>query len=176
MQAWSHAPLHKFSEKRTFMVTSGTLHKEHIFKSNAELDFLQNNLLSLAKKYDWHLEAWAIFSNHYHFLAQSPENPQSLRKFITHFHASTAKFINLQHGTPGRKVWFQYWDSKITYPASYLVRLHYVMNNPVKHKLVNCPTLYPWCSTSWFLENSTTGQQKTVFSTKLDKVHIIDDF
>ncbi|MGZ3632738.1 MAG: hypothetical protein ACXWM7_00200 [Parachlamydiaceae bacterium] len=36
------------------------------------MDYLHSLLLELARKYGWNLEAWAIFSNHYHFIAQSP--------------------------------------------------------------------------------------------------------
>ncbi len=37
---WPHAPPHRLSENGTYMVTSGTLHKEHYFRDRARLDLL----------------------------------------------------------------------------------------------------------------------------------------
>src|SRR5262245_39461452 len=136
MKSWPHAPFHSFCEKGTYMVTASTLNRELYFKQEGELDILQDLLLNFAEHYQWRLEAWAVFPNHYHFIARSPDNPSNLRKFITHLHAASAKKLNALHNTPGRKVWFQYWDSKITFHHSYLPRIKYVMTNPVRHKIV----------------------------------------
>ena len=91
-------------------------------------------------------------------------------------HMITAKEFNLQDGQPGRKVWFQYWDSKITFQKSYLARMNYVMNNPVKHGLVAQAKNYPWCSAAWFEINVPSSFSKTVGNFKTDKLNIYDDF
>lgn len=176
MRSWPHAPIHILNEKGTYIVTGATYNKEHFFKEPTHLNDLQETLLELADKYQWHLEAWAIFSNHYHFIAQSPDHPITLRKFINHFHSSTSRRLNEEQQLPNRKVWYQFWDTKITYQRSYLARLNYVMQNPVKHQLVNCPTLYPWCSAAWFKRNVTTARWKTVMAVKTDSVNIHDEF
>jgi putative transposase len=90
------------------MVTGATLYKDHFFKTEQHLDLLETSLFDLATKYQWRLEAWAIFPNHYHFIAQSPYDPSTLRKLITHFHAHTARHLNSLENTPGRKIWYQY--------------------------------------------------------------------
>ena len=54
------------------MVTAGTYLKEPFFNGDEWLTLLERQLLALAKIYAWHLEAWAVFSNHYHFIAHSP--------------------------------------------------------------------------------------------------------
>lgn len=158
------------------MVTGATYHKEHFFKTESSLDFLQTLLFDLAKKYGWLLEAWAIFSNHYHFLAQSPIDPSNLRKFITHFHASSARYLNKQQDSEGRKVWHQYWDSQVTYQGSYIARLKYVMDNPVRHGLVANSHDYKWCSASWFNENASEAYVKTISRVQTDCVNIEDDY
>ena len=53
------------SGKGTFMVTGGTLDKEHFFQSAERLTYLESELLSKAKKTDWQIEAWAVFSSHF---------------------------------------------------------------------------------------------------------------
>jgi putative transposase len=176
MKTLIHAPMHLFNEKGTYMVTGATFNKELYFKKSEELDLLHDLLLELSEYYQWRVEAWAIFANHYHFIAQSPENPTTLKKFITHLHASSARQLNSWNGFPGRKIWYQYWDSRITYQASYLARLNYVMNNPVKHKIVERASQYKWCSASWFELHASKAYYQTVTSIKSDSITIMDDF
>jgi putative transposase len=170
------APCHMFNSKGTYMVTAGTSYKEHFFKKPEHLDFLQSSLFQLADFYCWRLEAWAIFSNHYHFVAQSPENPPTLQKLIRHFHNNTSRELNKIEGMAGRKIWYQYWDSQLTFTNSYFARLNYVMNNPVKHHLVEDAEFYPWCSESWFAKNTNASHKEVVMSFKTDTVQVVDNF
>src|SRR5262252_2160332 len=147
---WPHAPVHRLDSAGIYMVTAGTLNKEHLFADAGKLTSLQNSLLSLAKKYHWQLEAWAVFSNHYHFIGRSNPESVSLKKLLTHLHADSARDLNSEDGTAGREVWFNYWDTKLTYERSYLARLNYVHQNPVKHGLVPVANQYEWCSAGWF--------------------------
>jgi hypothetical protein len=45
---WPRAPLHRLSEQGTYMVTTGTYRKAHIFRDPVRLDLLETSLLSLA--------------------------------------------------------------------------------------------------------------------------------
>ena len=67
---WPHAPVHRFDSNGIYIVTAATLNKEHFFGTPAKLTFLERELFSLAKRYQWQLEAWAVFSNHYHFVGR----------------------------------------------------------------------------------------------------------
>ena len=107
MKDWPHAPVHRLGTNGAYMVTAGTYRKVHLFNSPARLDFLQDALFSLAEKHDWQLQAWAVFSNHYHFVALS-EAPTTLPQMIRALHAQTAIEANRADGTSGRQVWFQY--------------------------------------------------------------------
>lgn len=176
MTDWPHAPIHRVNVKGTYMVTGSTAYKQHFFKTPDRLEFLQNTLLKLTKQYNWTLQAWAIFSNHYHFIALSPENPQNLVALISQLHVTCARHVNSLDQTLNREVWWQYWDTRITFQPSYLARLNYVHKNPVRHKLVESANLYPWCSASWFEKNAPTSFCKTVYSLKTDAVKVIDDF
>jgi putative transposase len=63
----AHRPSHKVDVDGTYMVTCGTLHKEHLFLGRDRLALLHNALLLTASKHGWRFDAWAVFSNHYHF-------------------------------------------------------------------------------------------------------------
>ena len=69
---WPHAPLHQLSEAGTYSVTAGTYLKEHYFKDRQRVRVLHRGLLTVAQDSGWQLEAWAVFSNHYHFVGHSP--------------------------------------------------------------------------------------------------------
>lgn len=176
MQNWPHAPAHRTLVKGTYMVTSSTYQKALHFCTSERLQYLQDSLLKLAIDFGWELQAWAILANHYHFIGQSPDNPGNLAAFLSNLHVCTAKFINAQDNVPNRRVWWQYWDSRITYQYSYLARLNYVNQNPVKHGLVKVATEYPWCSASWFEKTMQPSFCKTVSSFKIDALNVIDDF
>ena len=96
------------------MVTAATYKKEPRFGSAKRLSYFCDQLLGLALAYCWKLEAWAVFPNHYHFIASSPLKAETLRGFLSHLHTKTAKEMNRLDGTPGRRVWFQYWESRLT--------------------------------------------------------------
>ena len=64
----------------------------------------------------------------------------------------------------------------MTFEKSYLARLNYVHQNPVKHGLVPVATQYRWCSASWFERTAAPAQVRTVYRFKTDKVRVLDDF
>ena len=156
---WPHSPLHRLGGKGTYIVTAGTLKKEHFFRDAELLDLLENQLLGKAKQYGWQLEAWAVFSNHYHFVGHALQDSATLKPFLTHLHADTAREVNLRDNEPERQVWFNYWETELTFEKSYFARLNYVHQNPVKHGLVPVANQYPWCSAAWFENGPTRSGQ-----------------
>ena len=158
------------------MVTAGTYGKRMLIKGHDRLDLLHNELLTVAHRYDWQLEAWAVFANHYHWVGRNKTDAENLPKFITHLHSNTARKLNLLDGAQGRKVWHNYWDTPLTYENSYFARLHYVHANAVHHGLVKVPNQYTWCSASWFEDAATAAQVNTIYGFPIDTVNIVDDF
>ncbi len=173
---WPRAPIHRLDTDGVFMITAATLHKNHFFNSSEKLSLLESNLLSLANQYQWQLEAWSIFSNHYHFIARSQPNALDLGDFIKHLHNNTARELNQLDESIGREVWYNFWDTKLTFQHSYLARLNYVHQNPVKHGLVPVANHYRWCSAAWFERVVSAATRKTIYGFKTDKLKIYDEF
>jgi putative transposase len=71
--SWPHAPVHRLSQCGTYFVTASTYNKQHLFRGGERLGVLERGLLRVMKDFGWQIEAWAVFSNHYHFVAHSPE-------------------------------------------------------------------------------------------------------
>ena len=88
----------------------------------------------------------------------------------------TAQELNRQDGTAGRKIWFQFWDSHITFERSYLARLHYIHYNPARHGVSGVAENYKWCPASWFARNATPAFLATVKEFKTDQLEVPDDF
>ena len=177
--SWPHAPLHQLSARGTYFLTAGTYGKAHYFRGANRLAVLHRGLLKVAFDFGWQLEAWAVFSNHYHFVAHSPQaddTAESLSKMLGLLHEKTAKWINRIDRAPGRKVWHNFWETQLTYEKSYLARLNYVHQNPVKHQLVLVANQYPWCSAGWFERTARPAQVKTIYGFKTDKLKIYDEY
>ena len=157
------------------MVAAATYKKAHHFREAGRLGYLTKALFAVTKQYGWKLQAWAVFSNHYHFVAESAQ-PGSLRRLVQYLHSISAKHINELDHAAGRDVWFQYWDTRLTYEKSYLARLNYVHTNAVRHGLVRDPAAYPWCSAGWFERSASRAFQQTVMRLTSDQVNVPDDF
>src|SRR6266704_2889543 len=94
---WPHAPTHQLSERGTYFVTAGTYLKAHNSRRKERLAVLHRGLLSVAHDFGWQFEAWAVFSNHYHFVAHSPateDDASSLSQMLGVLHTKTARWLN----------------------------------------------------------------------------------
>ena len=177
--AWPHAPEHRLGQAGTYFVTSATYQKQHHFRGRERLAVLHRGLLSVAHDFGWRLEAWGVFSNHYHFVGYSPDEApgaESLRTMLSLLHEKTAKWINRLDKASGRKVWHNFFETKLTFERSYLARLAYTHCNAVKHGLVPVAEQYPWCSASWFLRTGSSSQIKTLAAFGDVKLQVPDDF
>jgi len=176
MSDWHHSPVHRFVPGQAYMVTGATLYKRHYFTSAEQLQLLQDTLFAILKKGGWDLNAWAIFSNHYHFVAQAAINAAKLKLVIQQLHSIASRAVNRMDGAVGRQVLYQYWDTCLTFEKSYLARLNYVNNNPVHHGLVSVATQYPYCSATWFEQHVSAGFRRKVQSFRYDRLRVPDNF
>ena len=158
------------------MVTAGTYRKNHLFQSADRLEYLQQALLESAAGFGWEMQGWAVFSNHYHFIALAPRNAETLRDVIRRTHSLTARRVNAEDAELGRKVWHQYWDTCLTYDKSYWARMNYVHHNPVHHNLVLRPEDYRYCSARWLFQSEDASIRRKIESFNYDGVKVPDDF
>ncbi len=158
------------------MVTAGTYKKAHLLSDSNRLDFFMALLFSCAREYGWELHAWAILSNHYHFVASSPGNPANLKTMLSKLHTMSAREFNRQDQAEGRKVWYQYFDTHITFQPSYYARLKYVSQNPVHHGVALRAENYRWCSANWFERTADSAFRKTVQGFGTGRIKVLDLF
>jgi putative transposase len=173
---WPHAPVHRLCEHGIYIVTASTLNKQQLFDTPAKLDLVERMLLSLAKADHWQLEAWAVLINHYHFVARGAPDSVPMTDFLRELHSRSAIELNRMDGTERRSVWHNFRDTRLTNQYSYLARLNYVHQNPVKHSLVRVANQYRWCSAAWFERTASPAQVKTIYSFKTDRVNVPANF
>ena len=157
----------------------GTYLKLHHFRGRERLSVLHRGLLKVAEEFGWALEAWAVFSNHYHFVGHSSPGEggaTGLSRMLSSLHVKTAKWVNRLDKTPGRQVWHNFRETRLTYQRSHLPRLNYVHQNPVKHGLVPVANLYPWCSAAWFERTAMPAQVRTIYSFPTDRLNVPDEY
>jgi putative transposase len=157
------------------MVTAGVYHKEALLHTPERRDVVLAELCACALEFGWQLQAWAVMLNHYHFVAQTAQ-PSSLTRFLSKVHGNTARWLNREDQQPGRKVWFEFWDTQLTYESSWLARLKYVHTNPVHHGVTQVAEEYRWCSAAWFKNQAHTSLYATVDGFKTEHVSVRDDF
>jgi putative transposase len=158
------------------MITGATLRKEHFFHSGEKLFRLQNLLFETAESFHWKVEAWSLFSNHYHLISSAKNGARPLSRWIQRFHSISAEMVNLIDATRGRRIWYQYWDKSLTFETSYWPRLNYVTCNPVKHGLVECASDYPFCCARWIELHWSSALRRKLESFRYDRIREFDDF
>src|SRR5205807_9695486 len=95
------------------------------------------------------LVAWVILPNHYHAIIRVPQE-RSIAGLLNQLHGETAHQLNREDGTPGRQVWYSYWDRCLWTEGDFWSRINYIHRNPVKHGHVATPEEWPHSSWSRF--------------------------
>ena len=175
MSDWPHAPLHRFGDAGNYFITASTLHKQHLFRSPVALDALRESLFGAAQQHHCWLQAWSLFSNHYHLVIACNDG-ENVRNMLRTFHVDSAIDLNRRDGEKNRRVWFQFRDVHLTIQASWLARLRYTHENAVHHRLVRDAGNYPWCSASWFGDRAPRAFVETVWRMRIDRVNVYDDY
>jgi len=60
---------------------------------------------------------------------------KTIVEFVRKLHKDTARFINKIDKTPGRQIWYQYFDYCLRNKADFWKHFNYIIKNPFKHGL-----------------------------------------
>ncbi len=110
MHSWPHAPSKSVKEPGTYFVTAGTYLKAHRFRGDERLQLLQTVIFETCLEFEFELQAWAIFSNHYHLVGFSPGD-QGVKKLTEKIHGVSARELNRMDNEVGRRVWYNMRDT-----------------------------------------------------------------
>jgi len=173
---YKHNPPHLFLSNATYIITASTYKRKRFFHNDELKSLVLISILHYFSKYSWHIKAYVILTNHYHLLVHAPENNVSLSKSINNIHRYTAHKINQINKKSGMKIWWNYWDTCLTYEKSYYARLNYIHFNPVKHGYVDDPKKWKFSSYNEFCELDYPEAKKVEKEFPFDRVKVYDNF
>ena len=173
---YKHNPPHLFLPSATYMITSSTYRRKKFFHNDELKALLLTSILYSFTKFSWRIKAYVILANHYHILATAPDQRTMLPKIISNIHRYTAHACNKMHQTPGTKIWWNYWDTCISYEGSYFARLNYIHFNPIKHGHVSNPEEWKFSSHNEFHKSNCAQALKIEKDFPFDKIKVYDDF
>ncbi|MCF7919675.1 MAG: transposase [Candidatus Cloacimonetes bacterium] len=130
---YQHNPPHLFKQNCKYFVTGATFMRQPYFNDDVTKEKLLYCLQKGFTDAGWQLEDWVILPNHYHLMADTLDSTVKITLIIKKIHQFSSIWLNKRDNMHGRKVWFNYWDSCITFESSYFARLNYIWQNPVKH-------------------------------------------
>ena len=175
---YKHNPPHLFRSNAKYFITGATYEKKYFLLSDKAKARVFKSLYKGFNSLGWTLEDWVILHNHYHVMVNAPGNAESLSAIIRDIHKFTALWIkkNISDSKNAEKIWWNYWDTCITYEKSYFTRLNYIWFNPVKHGLIE--KAEDWKFGSYYYRYKTEEEYLQNLRKKypFDKVKVKDDF
>ena len=177
-KVYKHNPPHLFIPNTKYFITGATYLKKGFLASKDGKTRLLNSIKRGCKKYHWTLEDWVILDNHYHLMLNAPNTANTLGKMINEVHKFTAIWLkkNLLELKEEKRIFYNYWDSCITYETSYCARLNYIYFNPVKHGYVEEASNYMWGSYTFRIKEDFDYLDMIREKYPWDKVIVKDDF
>lgn len=128
-------PPHIYEANACYFLTASVVHGQRLLDTDAKRMMLRDVLMAAIQQYDITLYAWVILANHYHLLLKTGEHAP-IYKFIKRLHGESAIKLNQLDSTPGRQVWYQYWDRFPRNDEDFWGYFNYIHINPIKHRYV----------------------------------------
>lgn len=103
------------------------------------LEYVEQN----CEKWNVNVVTYSLLPNHYHLVLQQLEG-NNLSKFMHCVGTSFSMYINNKYGLVGHVFQGRYKSKLIDSQRMLNAEIEYVINNPVKHGLVDNPEDYKW--------------------------------
>jgi putative transposase len=129
-------PPHIYERNTCYFITASIVDHRMWLDTDIKRCLLRDVLKQSVDVCEIHLYAWVILSNHYHLLLRTGD-AIPVHRFIKRLHGHSAIDLNKLDTTPGRKVWYQYWDRCPRNEEEFWAYFNYVHVNPIKHGYVN---------------------------------------
>lgn len=148
----AHRPPHLEQGEGVYFLTAACYRHVPHLRSPTRRDAFQEQLLSLCKQHTLDVFAWVILPNHYHLLV-GMQALQRVPPVFKQLHGRTSRQWNLEDKTPGRTVWYAYYDRGIRDEEHFYKTLNYIHANPVRHGYVKRSSDWAWSSLSLYYES-----------------------
>jgi len=125
-------------------VTQRGNYRQPVFETEDDYRQYITWLKDYSSKYDLHIWAYCLMSNHVHFICV-PQNQDSLAKTFNALHMRYSQYVNQKKGARGH-LWQGRFYSCILDERHLHAAIRYVENNPVRAGMVKNPEHYKWSS------------------------------
>jgi putative transposase len=139
-------PVHFYVEDGCYFITAATLRRQPLMLEPARRDWFLDGLLQHTEALQAELVAWVILPDHYHAVLRVRDFG-TVPQLLQDLHRRRAAHFNQEDDTPGRQVWYSYWDRCLWTEGDFWSRINYIHRNPVKHGYAATPE--QWAHSSW---------------------------
>ena len=175
---YKHNPPHLFQPNAKYFITGAIYQRQRLLLSESAKERVLKSLKIGFNSFGWVLEDWVILNNHYHVIAGAPSQVDTLPAIMRDIHKFTGNWIktHVKGVDPNQKVWWNYWDTCVTYKRSYFARLNYLWYNPQHHNLTDNAGNWKYGSLYQRIrdEKKYIDHMRNEYS--FDKLNIKDDF
>ena len=114
--------------------------------------FVSMALIETASKFGFEVSAYVVMPDHVHFLVSAIDDGADFKRMVKSWKQKTGFEWSQQHG---RRLWQRgYWERVLRDSDNPLSVCRYIIENPVRARLVAHPTEYPLCgSTKYEIEH-----------------------
>jgi putative transposase len=141
-----HRPVHFYVEGGCYFITAAILRHHPVMQTPERRAWFATTLADAVRVEAGELVAWVVLPDHYHAVLRVPE-ARTIARLLYRLHRESARHFNSEDGTPGRQVWYSYWDRCLWTEGDFWSRINYIHRNPVKHGHVATPE--EWPHSSW---------------------------
>ena len=128
-------PPHVYEDNTCYFISASIVRRQRLLDTDAKRVLVRDVLKRAIEQYGIRLYAWVILANHYHLLLKTSD-VAPIYKFIKRLHGDSAIRLNKLDSTPGRRVWYQYFDRFPRSERDFWTCFNYIHINPIKHGYV----------------------------------------
>jgi len=134
--------------------------RQNVFHKDGDFQAFLDLLGEARKRYGIKLFAYCLMSNHFHLLLQT-EKGDELSRCMQWLMTSHVRRYHRHYGTSGH-VWQGRFKSFIVQQDEHLLTVaRYIESNPLRAKMVESPTDWPWSSYHQHVGATGTGSEQS---------------
>lgn len=143
----------KISTTGTYHIMIRGINRAVIFDDKNDKNKFLEIMLDTKKETNFELYAYCLMDNHAHFLIK--ENEISISFIMKKICAKYAAWYNYQHHQVGHLFQDRFKSECVETNSYFFMVLKYILNNPVKGKVVENPGDYKWSSYHEYINKSS---------------------
>ena len=147
-----------YTGQETYFLTACTLQRRKVFVHTDFYEMCRDELFAMSDRYGFSTDAYVFMSDHVHWLAEGLHDACKLPKYVAMFKQRTGFAWSQRTGS---RLWQKgYWDRVLRPNDNPLSIARYIVENPVRARLVADVRDYPYSGSQRYeLEHIMTAYQ-----------------